>query len=294
MTTTFSPETNLGITTSWLPLTTSWIPPTGCGRSNVGDDEDAEPLFDYDSFKDLNYISCQAREIGIWWSKVTPYLLDSNTISGKNVWSVGPFQCPLSYTVAATTTVKPGIIDIACCPSNVIFTATRDMTISALHVNGRNFVSIPPSTSLPIPLATSFPQPFTTQPVPLSAPPKHLLTKSKIIGISFAVIIPILLFLALGVWIFRKRQSQRTSRDVDDLPRALGYRNELPGDDQRFEIDGRLKVSELGEKQAHELCVVETAVELPADFTWGDLAGKEVVSQKGDLEKLKEGEKSNK
>lgn len=53
------------------------------------------------------------------------------------------------------------------------------------------------------------------------------------------------------------------------MPRALGYRIELPGEDQRFEIDGRLKVSELLEEKSseHELGGEDTPIELPADPT---------------------------
>ncbi|CAG8954783.1 hypothetical protein HYFRA_00004708 [Hymenoscyphus fraxineus] len=108
----------------------------------------------------------------------------------------------------------------------------------------------------------------TPTPTPSSRAP---LPKKAVIGISVSLSVTFLFFM-LGIWIYRRQRAKQASREeitdeiTDEFPRALGYKNELPGEDQRVEIDGRMKVSELhNEKRvAHELSGVKTAVELPA------------------------------
>lgn len=134
--------------------------------------------------------------------------------------------------------------------------ATADITINALHINGRAFVSIPLSTNLP--------QPLPNASTPSTPIPNKFLERPAIIGLSIGIFTALLFSLTLGIWISRRRRSKLVSDTMDDIPRALGYRNELPGEDQRVEIDGRLKWSELEDKRcAHELCAEDTPIELP-------------------------------
>lgn len=140
--TTFPPEIVSGTTTSWIPLTTPFTVPPSC--SYAGTDSStitSTIIFSNTQVYDAKIggvrvkveVTCQPEQALSWW----------NTASAKELlYSIGPLQCPVGYTTAKTSTITPGVIQVACCP--VLVPHIQQKPYTKLHRN-YTFVAMLPA-----------------------------------------------------------------------------------------------------------------------------------------------------
>lgn len=99
---THPPETNAGITTSWLPMSTAWESKYPSDWYMWNPTETTLVAWDPDLGP-----RCQPPEVESWWK--------STSEVGRRL-SIGPVVCPQAYSTAGTSVNQLGNTFVACCP----------------------------------------------------------------------------------------------------------------------------------------------------------------------------------
>ncbi|KAK4107190.1 hypothetical protein N656DRAFT_849623 [Canariomyces notabilis] len=109
---TYPPETNDGVVTSWVPLTSTFTPSVGCeskyrlnGPSLVAYD----PGYGLDI--DRN-VKCGPPAVTTWWEQGR---LGGGDGEGNTAASLGPVTCPNAWTTVASP-ITGSSTQIMCCP----------------------------------------------------------------------------------------------------------------------------------------------------------------------------------
>lgn len=110
---THPPETNAGITTSWLPMSTAWPSIAGCESSfwKVS----PQTLAGWDPGYGIWVqpgLSCQPPQVTSWWDENHSNGIDYSATA----YSLGPVVCPDAYFTATTSVNTQSSTFVGCCP----------------------------------------------------------------------------------------------------------------------------------------------------------------------------------
>src|SRR5215469_1064971 len=100
------PETNAGITTSWLPMSTAWPSTPGC-ESSIWIYGPWLAAWDpgYGRYVQSD-LQCLPSQVTTWWESV-------NSVTQ---YSLGPIVCPVAYSTATMSVNAEGSTFVGCCP----------------------------------------------------------------------------------------------------------------------------------------------------------------------------------